>query len=198
LRSPTACFLSLQLFATDVGDAASLEQGRLGVYPESIEAEVSLERLRRFFVKEGRAYRVQKFLRDCCVFARQNVTVDPPFSRVDLVSCRNVMIYMSGALQDRLLPLFHFALNRDGILVLGTAETIGRHHDLFTAVDRNHKIFQRKEAPRRGPFIFMTDEWLNSPGARPAATVQAKPADSQRDADRLMLDAYALAAIEWS
>jgi two-component system CheB/CheR fusion protein len=182
--------LRLQVFATDVGDTASLDFARAGVYPESIEAEVSPERLRRFFVKEGQHYRVQKFLRECCVFARQNVTVDPPFSRVDLVSCRNVMIYMSVPLQDRLLPVFHFALNRNGVLVLGGAESIGRHTELFDVVDRNHKIFRRKEGPRRASLTFMTNEWSKPSLVQPAVH-QAKPADFQRDADRLMLEAYA-------
>lgn len=180
----------LQIFATDVGDAASLDHARAGIYPESIEAEVSPERLRRFFERDGRRYRVQKFLRECCVFARQNVTVDPPFSRVDLVSCRNVMIYMSASLQDRLLPLFHFALNRNGILVLGAAETIGRHQDLFEVVDRNHKIFRRKEGLRRAPFTFGTDQRRSSPVLRPSGP-HAKSGNFQRDADRLMLDLYA-------
>ncbi len=116
---------SIQIFATDLGDPAFLDKARAGLYPESIEAEVSPERLRRFFVKEDRHYRIQKSVRDLCVFARQNVTVDPPFSRVDLVTCRNVLIYMSAPLQERLLPVFHFALNPGGFLVLGLAETVG-------------------------------------------------------------------------
>ena len=115
----------VQIFATDLGDPVSLERARNGVYPESIESEVSPERLRRFFTKDDRTYRIQKSVRDLCVFARQNVTVDPPFSRVDLVSCRNVFIYMSATLQERLVPMFHFALNRGGFLVLGVAETVG-------------------------------------------------------------------------
>jgi len=182
---------AVQVFATDVGDAASLDHARAGIYPENIEAEVSPERLRRFFVKDGRHYRVQKFLRDCCVFARQNLTVDPPFSRVDLVSCRNVLIYMSAALQDRLLPIFHFALNRHGFLVLGIAESVGRYDDLFEAFDRQHKIFQRKETPRRAPLTFTTGDWLVEPPGRPTRAPQASANDFQREADRLTLDAYA-------
>ena len=122
---------SIQIFATDLGDPAFLDKARAGLYPESIEAEVSPERLRRFFVKEERHYRIQKSVRDLCVFARQNVTVDPPFSRVDLVTCRNVLIYMSPPLQERLLPVFHFALNPGGFLVSGIAETVGSFGDLF-------------------------------------------------------------------
>ena len=181
---------AVQVFATDVGDTASLDQARAGVYPEGIEAEVTPERLRRFFVKEGRRYRVQKFLRDCCVFARQNITVDPPFSRVDLVSCRNMMIYMSAALQERLLPLFHFALNRHGFLVLGLAESIGHHGDLFKPIDQQHKIFRRKEAARRPVLTFMTGDWLADGQGPPRKTRAAEASDFLREADRLTLEAY--------
>ena len=97
------------------------------------------ERLRRFFIKEDRHYRIQKSVRDLCIFARQNVTVDPPFSRVDLVTCRNVLIYMSPPLQERLVPVFHFALNPGGFLVLGVAETVGSFDDLFELTNRAHK-----------------------------------------------------------
>jgi len=127
--------VDVQIFATDLGDPAALDRARNGVYPESIESEVSGERLRRYFTKEDRTYRIDKRVRDACVFARQNITVDPPFSRVDLVSCRNVLIYMSTAMQDRLLPVFHFALNQPGFLMLGHAETIGPFADLFELVE---------------------------------------------------------------
>ena len=138
----------IQIFGTDLGDPAFLDKARSGFYPESIEAEVSPERLRRFFTKEDRHYRIQKSVRDLCVFARQNVTVDPPFSRVDLVTCRNVLIYMSARLQERLVPVFHFALNPGGFLVLGVAETVGSFDDLFELTNRAHKIY-RQEGNRR-------------------------------------------------
>ena len=99
-------------------------------------------------------------MRDLCVFARQNVTVDPPFSRVDLVSCRNVLIYMSHELQERLLPIFHFALNRDGYLILGAAETVGTHVDLFHVVSPAHKIYKRSDSSHRTQLTFMANEWL--------------------------------------
>jgi two-component system CheB/CheR fusion protein len=135
----------IQIFGTDLGDPAFLDAARAGLYPESIEAEVSPERLRRFFVKDDRHYRIQKSVRDLCVFARQNVTVDPPFSRVDLITCRNVLIYMSSPLQERLLPVFHFALNARGFLVLGKAETVGSYDDLFSLTNRVHKIYRKKK-----------------------------------------------------
>ena len=180
-----------QIFATDLGDAASLDKARAGLYPESIEADVSPDRLRRFFVKEDRSYRIQRSVRDMCVFARQNLTVDPPFSRVDLVMCRNVLIYMSPALQDRLLPVFHFALNSGGFMVLGLAETVGGFADLFELVNRAHKIYCKRDVTRRPQLTFMADEWLaGAPAARP---VVANPTtiDLQREAERVTLGHYA-------
>jgi two-component system CheB/CheR fusion protein len=180
-----------QIFATDLGDATSLEKARIGRYPESIEADVSPERLRRFFVKEERGYRIHKSVRDMCVFARQNLTVDPPFSRVDLVTCRNVLIYMSPVLQERLLPVFHFALNSGGFMVLGLAETVGGFGDLFELVNRAHKIYRRKDVRRRPPLTFMTDEWLvGSPAVR-ALAGNPPVADFQREAERITMGHYA-------
>jgi two-component system, chemotaxis family, CheB/CheR fusion protein len=180
----------IQVFATDLGDPMTLERGRAGIYPESIESEVSAERLRRFFVKEERGYRIQKAIRDFCVFARQNITVDPPFSHVDLVTCRNVLIYMSTALQERLLPVFHFALNPRGFLVLGMAETVGVHGDLFELVSHEHKIYRRKESGRRPQLTFLADEWLAGVGPRRSAP-DAPPPDFPREADRVLLGLYA-------
>jgi two-component system CheB/CheR fusion protein len=106
---------AIQIFATDLSDPSALERARVGVYPEGIEIEISPERLQRFFRKEDHVYRVEKMIRDMCVFARQNLIADPPFSHVDLISCRNVLIYLSTPLQKRVLPTLHYALNRSGI-----------------------------------------------------------------------------------
>jgi two-component system, chemotaxis family, CheB/CheR fusion protein len=181
---------AFQIFATDLGDPALLDRARAGVYPESIEAEVSPERLRRFFTKTDRTYRIEKNIRDLCVFARQNLTVDPPFSRVDLITCRNVLIYMSPPLQERLLPVFHFALNSGGFLVLGQAETIGRFDDLFDPVDRTQKIYRKRDAARRPALTFMADQWLAGASAARASLVPPQPASLQKEADRLVLSRY--------
>lgn len=181
----------LQVFATDLGDPMTLDKARVGVYPESIEAEVSPERLRRFFTKENHAYRIHKSVRDHCVFARQNVTVDPPFSRVDLITCRNVLIYMSPPLQGRLLPVFHFALNPGGFLALGLAETVSGFGDLFEVTDRALKIYRRKETSRRPVLRFMSDEWATGRPPGPSGVISSPPADFQREADRLTLGRYA-------
>ena len=133
----------IQLFGTDVSDTA-IERARAGIYPENIAAEVSPDRLRRFFTKMDGNYRVAKGIRDCCIFARQNVTRDPPFSKLDLISCRNVMIYLGAVLQRKVTAIFHYALRPDGYLLLGSSETVTSFGDLFTVVDRRHKIYRKK------------------------------------------------------
>ena len=184
----------IQIFATDLGDPAALDQARNGVYPANIESEISPERLAQFFTRTDRGYRIQKSVRDLCVFARQNITVDPPFSRVDLISCRNVLIYMSTPLQERLLPVFHFALNRGGFLVLGVAETAGPSADLFEPASRTHKIYRRKDSLRRPQLTFLLEQWLPGAGTR-RADAPAQPSDVQREADRLTLSRYAPPAV---
>jgi two-component system, chemotaxis family, CheB/CheR fusion protein len=136
----------IQIFATDI-DAEAIEHARLGVYPDSIAADVSIDRLKAYFVKEENAYRVKKQIREMVVFATQNLAKDAPFSKLDLVCCRNVLIYMNAALQKRILPLFHYTLNPSGYLFLGTSETIGDLADLFSPVDLKWKIFKRKQVP---------------------------------------------------
>ena len=140
----------VQVFGTDVSDT-SIDRARSGMYTESITAEVSPERLRRFFTRVDGGYRVAKSVRDCCIFARQNLTKDPPFSKVDLISCRNVLIYLGAILQRRVMSIFHYSLQPEGYLLLGNSETIGNYADLFTIVDRRNKIYQRKGALGRLP-----------------------------------------------
>lgn len=143
--------LKVQIFATDV-DSHAITTARLGIYPASIAADISPERLARFFAAEPDGtdtapnhYRIHKSIRDMLVFSEQDVIRDPPFSKLDLLSCRNVLIYMGGDLQKRLIPLFHYALNPGGTLFLGTSETVGEYGDLFAVVDRRMKLYQRKE-----------------------------------------------------
>ena len=135
--------ISIQIFASDI-DSEAIEFARAAVYPASIAADVSLERLDRFFLKENDAYRVRNQIRDMIVFAPQNIIKDPPFSKLNLVSCRNLMIYMEPVLQKKLLPLFHYTLAPNGFLFLGTSESIGEFSHLFSTVDAKWKIFKRK------------------------------------------------------
>ena len=135
----------IQIFATDI-DAQAIATARAGLYPASITADLSPERLARFFAAEsdGSAYRIHKHIRDMLVFSEQNVVRDPPFSKLNLISCRNLLIYMGGELQKKLIPLFHYALNPGGFLFLGPSESVGDSVDLFSTMDRKAKLYQRK------------------------------------------------------
>jgi two-component system CheB/CheR fusion protein len=150
----------LQLFGTDVSEAA-LRVARTGFYLESVASEVSAERLQRFFVEAEGGYRISKTLRDLCVFAKHDITRDPPFSRIDLISCRNVLIYFDPVLQKRVIPLFHYALNPGGMLMMGSAEGIGQHSDLFGVLDARNRIYIKKAVAARAT--------LKLPEARPAS-----------------------------
>lgn len=136
----------VQVFATDI-DGRAIAVARAGVYPASIADDMTPERLARFFTQEpdGSAYRVHKGIRDLLVFSEQDVIKDPPFSKLDLISCRNLMIYLGAELQKKLIALFHYALQPGGVLFLGTSETAGEQGDLFTVLERKAKIYQRKE-----------------------------------------------------
>ena len=134
----------IQIFAGDI-DNEALDFARMAVYPDSIAADVSAGRLDRFFIKEDNSYRVKKLIREMVVFADQNLIKDPPFSRLDLVSCRNLLIYMEPVLQKKILPLFHYTLIQQGILFLGSSESIGEFSHLFSAVSSKWKIFKQKE-----------------------------------------------------
>ena len=136
----------VQIFATDI-DSRAIAIARLGIYPANISADISPERLARFFTAEpdGSAYRVHKDIRDMLIFSEHDVIKNPPFSKLDLVSCRNLLIYMGTELQKKLITLFHYALNPRGLLFLGTSETVGEFGDLFTVLDRKSKLYQRKE-----------------------------------------------------
>ena len=183
----------LQIFATDLSDGVALQKARAGLYPDSIEAEVSPQRLRRFFRKEDSHYRIVKNLREMIVFARQNVAGDPPFSRMDLISCRNLLIYLSPALQKRVIPTFHYALSPGGFLVLGASETIGSHTDLFAVVDQPHRIYARKSASAARPYPhFRADEHQARLAGRPEPSGPSRPspADWQREADRVAAGQY--------
>ena len=134
----------VQIFATDL-DMEAIEHARQGVYYENIVADVSPERLDRFFIKKDDTYLVKKELREMIVFAQHNLIKDAPFTRLDLLSCRNVMIYLTAELQKKIVPIFHYSLNNRGILFMGPAESIGGFSDMFNPIDPKWKIFERKE-----------------------------------------------------
>jgi two-component system CheB/CheR fusion protein len=133
----------IQIFGTDI-DAEAVDIARTGQYSANAAADLSPERRKRFFVKEGNAYRIKKEIREMAVFAVQNVIKDPPFTKLDMICCRNVLIYLDTELQKRIIPLFHYVLKPGGLLLLGSSETIGSFNDLFSLIDKKWKLFRRK------------------------------------------------------
>ena len=143
----------VQIFGTDLNEKG-IEKARAGVYRESIAEEISPERMSRFFLKVEGGYRVNKAVRDMCIFARQNIASDPPFSQMDLVACRNLLIYIQPVLQKKIVPILHYALKSPGFLVLGSSESLSAFPDLFAIVDKKHKIYSKKPAASRLPYDF--------------------------------------------
>ncbi len=185
----------LKIFGTDVSRRA-IERARAGLYAESIAEDVSPERLARFFLKTGRGYEIVKEVRDRCVFAIHDIARDPPFSKMDLISCRNLMIYLDPALQQRVLPMFHYATNEPGFLVLGTAETVGSFVG-FTAVDAKNKIYARAPGPARLAFDFGNVRGWSAPSHAFARSVEraTSAGDVRKEADRAILAAIAPAGV---
>ncbi len=185
--------LPLQIFATDVSEEA-LERARTGYFPKPLVAEVSPERLRRFFVEADGGYRVGNNLRELCVFARHNVLADPPFSRMDLISCRNLLIYLEPESQKKLMPRFHYALKPGGFLWLGSSESVGSFGNLFTAQDKRRKIYSKKPVLTQHAFapgrLDTREQFAAHPKAG-AAVAALREQDGEREADRLMLARYA-------
>lgn len=138
---------SIQIFATDI-DEQAIQEARDGLYPATIEADVSPERLRLFFMRDNGCYRVKKDLRDKVLFAAHNVLSDPAFSRVDVVSCRNLLIYLNREAQEQVFNVFHFALRPGGLLFIGSAESADNAHELFSSIDSPHRIYVRRSIPR--------------------------------------------------
>lgn len=138
----------LQIFASDI-DEHALEVARTGRYPVAVTKDISAARLERYFVHEEGTCRVVSELREICLFSAHNMLRDAPFSKLDLISCRNLLIYLSAELQERVIPLFHYALNQNGWLFLGSSENIKRHSRLFATVDKTHRIFRRRTGPER-------------------------------------------------
>src|SRR5438270_1514256 len=132
--------MRIQIFGTDLSESV-IEHARLGIYSSAIEKDVSPARLKRFFIKRDGTYQIHRNVRDICTFARQNICADPPFSRLDLISCRNVLIYLSPELHKRCIPQFHYALNPGGYLILGPAESVGTCDELFKLADKKSKIY---------------------------------------------------------
>jgi two-component system CheB/CheR fusion protein len=183
----------IQIFASDISEPA-IERARAGSYLENVAADISPERLERFFVRTDGGYQVSKPVRELCIFTKQDLISDPPFSKLDLISCRNVLIYL-GPVQKRILPVLHYALKPGGFLMLGVSETIRGFTELFRTVDKKHKVFCRKEVARRIHLEYAAGGL--SPGSR-AATKQPAPVDQavwnsrelQKKVDLVLLARY--------
>jgi two-component system CheB/CheR fusion protein len=193
--------IPIQVFGTDLSENA-IQRARAGIYKENIEADVTMTRLRRFFYKADGAYQIKKAIRDLCIFSRQNVFNDPPFSRMDIVSCRNVMIYLNQSLQKRVMPIFHYALNPIGFLMLGNNEgLLGSGSELFEMTDKKQKIFRKRLVSAPVAFTFSVGKPDHTPGgAQTMATPKSQetpkiPMELQREADRLLLARYVPPAV---
>jgi len=186
----------IQIFATDISDIA-LEAARAGIYTQSEVAEVSSERLKRFFSKAAHGYQVNKTIREMCVFAKQNLIKDPPFSRLDLICCRNLLIYLKPSLHRRLMPIFHYSLQPRGYLVLGKSENATGVSDLFGLVDKKNKIYFKKPTPAGTRLDFGVNERFSAipdSRARMAQRV-SRDFDPQKEANRLLLSDYTPAGL---
>ena len=188
--------ISLQIYATDL-DKDAIDKARLGLFPENIIADVSPARLSRFFVKEEGGYRVNKEIRSMVVFAPQNLIMDPPFTKLDILSCRNLLIYLTPELQKKLFPLFHYSLNPGGVLFLGSAESIGNFTHLFTALSLKERIFQCNATAMQGshldfPAVFVPTHKDSNEGL---GSARNQAPSLQSLADQMLQKRYAPPAV---
>ena len=191
---------SLQIFATDL-DKDAIDKARAGVYPPNIGADVSEERLREFFVTEENGdYRVRKDIREMVIFAPQNLVMHPPFTKLDFVTCRNLLIYLDAELQKKLMPLFHYSLNSGGVLLIGSAETIGTATNLFSPLDAKSRIYRRLDTSSHATLVefpsafAQTRNPASATSSAGSATSSAGP-NLQALADQLLLQRYSPAAV---
>ncbi|MCW8138736.1 MAG: hypothetical protein KIT58_07515 [Planctomycetota bacterium] len=183
--------VSIKLFGTDLS-AEAIDAARAGVYPAAAMGDVSSERLARFFDPAEGGYRIGKRVRDLCVFVKHDLTRDPPFARLDLISCRNVLIYFDADLQRRVLPVLHYCLNEGGYLFLGQSEAIGGFRDLFEPVDAAHRLFAKVGESRPGVLTLSAGREADLRGAdRPLPDRRHPAREAQRQADHLLLARYA-------
>ena len=184
----------IQVFATDI-DEAALAVARSGRYPHGLLQGVSKERLERFFRSQGTSYVINKRIRDICVFSSHSVVRDPPFSRMDLISCRNLLIYLNSELQARVIPIFHYALKPHGFLFLGTSENISQHGDLFTSLDKKNRVFQRREDGAAIPHLPVVFRRHGVAGRGLAETKQPTERSLRQSVEARVLARYAPAHV---
>lgn len=182
----------VQIYATDLSEAV-IEKARTGIYKHNQLADVSPQRLQRFFIQHENGYQISKTIREQCVFARQNLIADPPFSRLDLITCRNVLIYLGASLQKKLLPVFHYGLKSTGFLMLGTSETVGDFLGLFSLVDKKSKIYSRKlVSAQLNVDLFASNYSPQIINPQVSLSDEAQDDfDLQKEADRIVLSQFA-------
>ncbi len=188
--------IKLQVFATDL-DKDAIDKARQGVYPENICADVAPRLLHRFFTKEEHGYRVTTEIREMVVFAPQSLILDPPFTKLDILSCRNLLIYLAPEMQKKIIPLFHYSLNAGGVLLLGSAETVGNFTELFATLSQKLRLYRRKEVPlQAAPIEFPSAFAAPLPaGAETRPAAPKASASLQLMADQLVLERYAPPAV---
>jgi two-component system CheB/CheR fusion protein len=191
-----ASSFQVQIFGTDLNEKG-IQKARAGIYRESITQEISPERMARFFVKVDEGYRVNKAVRDLCVFARQNLASDPPFSQMNVVACRNLLIYIQPVLQKKIIPILHYALKPSGFLVLGGSESVSAFPELFSTVDKKHKIYAKRTIISRQHYDFAQSYYPPqsmlriSGNALKSQSADKEELDLQAEADRLVLREHA-------
>lgn len=182
--------VSVQIFATDLDDN-SIEAGRKGVYPVTIATDVSPERLKRFFVKMDEGYRVNTEVRGMVVFAQHNLTMHPPFTKIDFLSCRNLLIYLDSELQKKIIGLFYYSINPDGVLLLGSSESLGTQSYLFTTLDSKHKVYKKSNiALVQDSFDFPSTLSRSNPVVNIERSSDVGIPDIQTLADQLLLQYF--------
>lgn len=190
--------ISLQIFATDLDDEA-VETGRSAVYPGNIAADIPPARLKRFFQQEEDRYRVNKRLRESIIFAAQNLISDPPFSKIDLIVCRNVLIYLETEVQRKLIQMFHFALREGGYLFLGNSESVGKLGNLFTPVSSQWRVYQKREGTGQNRLEFPIQPATRDRRAKSEPDAEARPARGPstmgEQVRQLLLSEYAPPAV---
>jgi two-component system CheB/CheR fusion protein len=186
---------TLQIFATDL-DPDAIDKSRRAVYPASISGDMSAERLNRFFIKEANGYRICKEIREMVTFATQNIIMDPPFTKLDILICRNLLIYLSPELQKKIIPLFHYSLAAGGVMFLGSAETINTFTDLFAPFSIKARIFQKRESLQPSETLVFPASLVPTLSVFPKETTMTKPtANLQSLADQLLLQHFSPPAV---
>ena len=195
-RNISQAATAIQIFATDISDTA-LDRARTGLYTEAAVSEISAERLKRFFVRLDGGFQINKSIRDMCIFAKQNLVKDPPFSNLDLVSCRNLLIYLGPVLQRRVIPALHYALKPSGFLMLGTSENLGGFAEHFGLVDKKDKIYQKRKTAARLTTYFANTDYLPGRAVTDGKLARELPAPFtvEREVEHLLVNRFIPASI---